>query len=271
MQGELKILNLYHSLIYSRIKRKKVIFWTHGYHRKKLNTLFRRIMKLADAVILYTPYVIDYPEHKTFYANNSLYFSEREVSLRNSLIRNKKLRKRELGVAGKNVAVFCGRFYREKKVDLIIKMFQKLEGFHLFAIGDGEDFPKIKNLVKNNNINNVTLLGEIRDFEKKSKYFSAADFGVLTGLIGLNIVDYFFWGLPLIGLAGKHSPEIYYLKDKINGFICRSIEEMRERAVGLVSSGKLPEMSKNAIKTFNTEADHKKMIKGFIDAIKYVA
>lgn len=118
---------------------------------------------------------------------NSIYISKRI----------KKIYNRESTVIYPNVAVSdfqvveqkddfyvtCSRFVSYKKIDLIVKAFNKMPEKKLVVIGDGPDFKKIKKLANKN----IVLLGYL-PFEMLKYYLSKAkafvfaaeeDFGIL--------------------------------------------------------------------------------------------
>lgn len=270
---ELKILNVYYLLLRKPFTKQKIIFWSHGWRKKGLNVIFKWLMSLPDAIVLYTPFnKKDYLKYskKLFIANNSLYFREQYEAIIEEYTQNKDRYKKELGLEGKRVGLFCGRLYKKKNVDLIIRVFQKLgDKYALLIIGDGDHEGELKRLA--NNSKSIHFLGKITEFKKKAKYFAAADVGFLSGVMGLNIVDYFSWGLPLIGLEGDHPPEIFYLKDGKNGFYCKDENDMYEKAKHLMSDPQMVKSFANkAYNTYKTEANMDVMMKGFTDAIKFV-
>lgn len=272
-QAELKIINIYILKFFRLFYDFKLIFWTHGYNKTKLNFLFQKIMNLADILLLYTPFRTEYykfANKKCYYANNSLYFSTENEKTKKQLLSKKEKIKQEMGLGSKKVGIFCGRLYKNKKVDEVIKTFELLgNNYHLIIIGNGECETDLKNYCKKRNLENITFVGGINNFELKAKYFAISELGFLTGVIGLNIVDYFYWGLPLIGLEGEHSPEIYYLKNKQNGFLCKDLNEMCTYSKLLFNNDNLrKKMSNHALKTYNSEMHHSNMIKAFIEVIE---
>lgn len=67
----------------------------------------------------------------------------------------------------------AGRFDPEKRMDSLVNRFVKLEGkFNLYIAGDGVQLDKIRNIVKQENADNITLLGQQNYIEN---FFSKCD------------------------------------------------------------------------------------------------
>jgi len=182
-----------------------------------------------------------------------------------------------MGISHSFNMLFLGRMRREKRIDLIIDVWRSLKQNHdvgLICIGDGEERER---LLHDSPEEGLHLPGAIHDIEESGKYLTAADVIVNPGYVGLSIVHAFAFGLPMITCHSTeegpfHSPEIEYLKDGYNGFLCDSdavsIAACIDRLI--LDPDLLARMKANALKTVEEEANIERMIGGFRDAIEYV-
>ena len=100
-----------------------------------------------------------------------------------------------------------------------------------------------------------------------------ADVFSIPGKIGLGINQAMYWGLPVVTEDVRHSPEIIYLENGVNGFIVRqhSAKELAEKCNYLLSDpDTYLKFSESAKSLIIKNADIDKMCDGFIDAINSV-
>lgn len=123
--------------------------------------------------------------------------------------------RRDLGLDGKSVLLFCGRLYGDKEVDFLLRALRRIQRRRqaaLLIIGDGPERPRLEALAAELDLDDVWFLGEELDGRKLGAYFRSADLLTIPGLVGLAVVHGFAFGLPLVTTAcGRHSPEIEYL------------------------------------------------------------
>lgn len=89
------------------------------------------------------------------------------------------------------------RFASPKRIDLMIAAFKQLPNLKLHIAGTGPDFMYWQQYLLNNNISNVTLLGEVASFNKFDNYEA---FLLISDSEGLPIsaIEAMSAGLPLI-------------------------------------------------------------------------
>lgn len=126
---------------------------------------------------------------------------------------------RELGLEGTNLAVFIGGLYREKRLDFLLSAADELKRllptFELLIIGDGPDRDPVRNFAASRPWCRWVGTKYGRD---KVAHLSLAKIILNPGLVGLNILDSFTLGIPLLTTdCGIHSPEIAYLQTSRNG------------------------------------------------------
>ena len=124
---------------------------------------------------------------------------------------NQKLQiRRSLGLEGKKVLLFVGRFNKSKRIDFLLKAFsilyQQDNSFHLMLVGSGEE-----TYLKQQH-QNISSFGSITDLDKLAPIYVAADIFAFPGLVGLGPLQALCYNLPVITISSKsHKPEIEYL------------------------------------------------------------
>lgn len=134
------------------------------------------------------------------------------------------------------VGLYCGSLNDEKRLDVLVAATDKIRAahpnFHLFVLGAGPGAPYIAEAFRSRPGRHY--VGETRGI-KKAGYFKLAHVILNPGLVGLSIVDAFCAGLPLVTMEGsKHSPEIAYLHNEVNGLITKdSVDAYADRVISL--------------------------------------
>ena len=89
--------------------------------------------------------------------------------------------------------------------------------FRLVLIGDGPSSGDIKTAAETRPW--LKWVG-VRKGLEKAAWFKLADVVINPGLVGLHILDSFCSGTPMVTTSeSRHSPEIAYLEDRVNGLI----------------------------------------------------
>lgn len=147
-----------------------------------------------------------------------------------------------LGLEPGPVGLYLGSLYAEKRIDFLLEaalaLRQRMPGFQLLVIGTGpqsslvEDFARTHAWVK--------VLG-LRKGQDKANVASLADVMLNPGLVGLNILDSFAGGIPMLTTdCGLHSPEIAYLEPGVNGvmtantmdaYVGAAVEHLQNRSL----------------------------------------
>lgn len=138
----------------------------------------------------------------------------------------------ELGVTGK-VVLSAGRLVPWKGFDTLIRVVGKMSGdikdLSLIVIGDGPDREKLDNIIKENNIANVKLIGSV-DQNTLFKYLKSADVFVLnTAYEGFShqLLEVMAIGIPIITTNVGGNPEL--IEDGKNGLL---VEYNNEKQLG---------------------------------------
>lgn len=123
------------------------------------------------------------------------------------------------GLLGRNLCVYCGGMYREKRLkfllDAAIQIRRRVPDFELVLIGGGKERDLVEEAAARYPW--IHYLGPLFEREKV-EIFSIARLYLMPGLVGLGILDAFALGVPLVTTdIPWHSPEIDYLQPGING------------------------------------------------------
>ncbi len=129
--------------------------------------------------------------------------------------------KQELAVGEGPVAIYLGSLTPEKRIPMLVQtgdaLAKKLAGFRMLAVGDGPLREEVRTAAATRPW--LHVLGA-RHGREKALICSLGHAMLNPGMVGLNLVDAFAMGLPLVTMRHDlHSPEIAYLEDGRNGLI----------------------------------------------------
>jgi len=187
--------------LYSRLLnlflRIKVIYVSHGwsalYNGGKLKEIFKYIelilSKFTDAILCVSEsdykkalFEIKIEKTKLKLIKNKI---KPLIKRGNSTIDNERYK-----------LLTVSRLKHPKKVDLLVKSIKDLK-CDLYIVGDGPQKDIIKTIILENNIKNVFLLGEIKNFDRFDEYDAFALISASEGL-PLSAIEAMSAGLPLI-------------------------------------------------------------------------
>lgn len=209
MLGESICVSTWLMLFLSKIFRKRIYLWSHGWYGKE--TKFRKLAKkfffsLADGIFLYGNYAKNLMIKEGF-NENKLHVIYNSLSYDKQLVERKKNKMSNIFVDkftnyNKNL-IFVGRLTKIKKLDLIIdalkilKLNNKLYNFTF--IGEGEEMSNLVNLAKKNNLqDNIWFYGATYDENELSNLIYNADLCVSPGNVGLTAIHAMTYGVPVI-------------------------------------------------------------------------
>lgn len=270
----LRHLYLFPMLLFIKLLGKKAIYWGHGtdlygdeslWLKKYANNIEYRI---SDALILYGEHLKKYVKrrhhHKTFIANNTLYFNEYQPEQH-----DKKSCLSKYGIKTSKNIIYIGRMQRRKRLEDLFRAFKLIDSHDVGLILVGPDMDGILSEIQGDNI---YKLGSIYG-DDRLDLLAASDVFCMPGPVGLSIVDSFYCGLPIVTEAGEESPESMYLKDGINGFIVPKgdVEQLAAKLRMLLEDDKLRERFAQAAKTeISTNGHIDRMCEGFSNALRFV-
>lgn len=115
-------------------------------------------------------------------------------------------------------ALFLGRIGERKGVYDLLEVANKIENLKIIIAGDGET-QKAQNIVKENNLKNVTILDWINE-EQKAEYLKNADMYILPSYdegLPMSVLEAMSYSLPVITTNVGGIPEL--VEDNKNGIL----------------------------------------------------
>lgn len=231
--GEMNILSNWIGALISRIRKKRVFFWSHGFYgnENSLKYFFRKLFyKLANEHIVYEnrgknlmikcgfkAQNIKVIYNSLDYENQKLLFEKLNKTKYNSsnFFRNNTL----------PVFIYIGRLIESKKVDQLIKAVKNINAdkqiCNLLIVGSGPDQEKLRVLAKNEIISKTThFYGPCYDENIISNLIFNSICTVSPGNIGLTVINSFTYGTPAITHNNfeNQMPEAEVIKEGITGF-----------------------------------------------------
>lgn len=215
-------------------KKQPLAFWGHGRNfqadsSKRMNEAFKRWMSVqCDWWFAYTEISAQavmkfgYPRSRITVLNNSVDTAEMK-SAQASIVPGERadLRAR-LGIGEGPVGIVIASLHADKRLEFIIDaveaLRQRLPDFHLIVLGDGPQRALIEGAARRAG-GWMHWMG-VQKGRDKMLYLSLADVIINPGMIGLNILDSFVGGVPVITTdCGIHSPEVAYIENGVNGIV----------------------------------------------------
>lgn len=228
-EGSSSIINSSLAFIYSKIFRKKFIWWSLGKLHGKIYSGFRRFINMwelviernSDAIFTYSTMGKEYflsrgvVESKIFIGVN-VFDTNAKLNEISATFESDFLDKRFFNIG------FIGTLEPTKNLELLIDVVNKLNvkysNFRLHIIGDGSHYNEL--LKYSSNSNCTTFYGRMN--YGSSKILGNCDLFVLPGLGGLAIVEAMLNKLPVI--SGRADGTEYDLVDENNGFIIERMD-----------------------------------------------
>ena len=233
-QASKLILN-YALFIFQMIGFKKVCFWGHGKNFQEHNASFigecaKRFMSRhvhwwfvynnLSAEIVRS---LGYPKDRITSVQNAI-DTRRLVAAKQTITQQKLDHIRsELGIKGKNVCIYTGGMYPEKRISFLLEACLQIKktvsDFEMIFIGAGPEDNKIKKMAKK--FEWIHYIGPLFD-ESKVPFFMLSKLFLIPGSAGLAVLDGIALETPLITTnIASHGPEIDYLVDGVNGSIVK--------------------------------------------------
>ena len=210
----------------------RFIYWGHGANLqgnpKSLRERFkRRVASYADWWFGYTQMSVPLIERSGFPAeritvlNNSIDTAELAAQCAAVTPEHQARWRAELQLAGKQVGIYIGSLYEEKRIDFLLAAAKQLQqanpDFVLLIIGGGAQKALVEQFCAHHAW--AHYLG-VRKGQEKVDLLCLADVMLNPGLVGLGILDSFVAGVPMLTTdCGLHSPEIAYLQPGVNGLM----------------------------------------------------
>jgi len=211
-------------------QHRRVALWGHGGNLQgesgSLRERFKaRVSLRADWWLAYTEMsrglvqALGFPKDRITVLDNAVDTTELRAQFDAVTPAAQVTLRAELGLGEGPVGLYLGSLYAEKRIPFLLDAARairaRLPGFELLIIGGGPQQALIDVAAAREPW--IKALG-IRKGAAKALAASLADVMLNPGLVGLNMLDSFAGGLPMLTTdCGLHSPEIAYLDSGRNG------------------------------------------------------
>lgn len=216
--------------------RFKLAFWGHGANLQSENPngfkeRFKRwTTNQVDWWFAYTELsahlvkATGFPGDRITVLNNAVDTSELQRQRQSVTPEETQGLRASLGFGAGPVGVYVGSLYADKRLDFLFAAAEAIRhevpGFHLLILGDGPERDKVAAWCDTHPW--ARWVGA-RFGKEKIAHVSMAQVMLNPGLVGLGILDAFVSGVPMLTTdCGKHSPEISYLENGVNGMMTRN-------------------------------------------------
>ncbi len=229
----------------------KLPYWGHGKNLQAKNKhstserLKHRLLGQADWWFAYTSLSAKvvagtgFPKDRITNVQNTidvLEFSEaKERTDQTDIVQLKT----NLGITSKNVCLYCGGIYSEKRIlfllEACLKIKYLLPDFEMIIVGDGPEQHLVETAARTTRW--LHYVGPKHGVDRVP-YFLISKALLMPGMVGLAVVDSFIAETPLFTTdIPIHSPEIAYLVNGVNGAITpNSIDAFANAVVEYLNS-----------------------------------
>lgn len=164
---------------------------------------------------------LGFPPERITVFNNSVDVSHLQRQIAEIKPQRLQSLRKELGLVGRNVGIFVGGLYPDKRLAFLVeacdKIRERLNDFELLVIGGGQDMRLLHSLAETRPW--IKVLGP-RFGVEKAELMLLGNLFMMPGLVGLAILDAGAAGLPIVTTRFPwHSPEIAYLTPGKNGLM----------------------------------------------------
>lgn len=243
---ENRILSNYPLLLARLWSPRRIGYWGHGVNFQSdapagLREKWKRmLLNRVDWWFAYTEMTVDilrksgYPAERITQLDNAIDNQAFERDLASVTPEQMQAMREAIDAPeGAPVGLFCGSLYPDKRLDYMMEAADRihaaLPAFRLVVIGDGPSANTIRHAMETRPW--LKWQG-VRKGLEKAGWFKLADVVINPGLVGLHILDSFCSGAPMVTTAeSRHSPEIAYLKDGVNGLVVRGGADRYAEAV----------------------------------------
>jgi len=236
-EGTTNLLNNMYLIPYSKLLKKKTIWWDAGYSiatrskkRKLIDTVIKPFIKATDAQMAYSSLAKDYMEKYMGAKNVFLNLNTINTSYFKTISEEIKENNLQYNFNKNNIKLlYVGVIEKRKKtkelIDIVLQLNDKLKdkSFQLTLIGGGEQLEELKEYTDKKK--NIDILGPIYDKNQLKNHYFTHDLFVLPGDGGLAILQSLLFGLPVLSIIGADGTELDYITDK--SFLANSLLDIK--------------------------------------------
>ncbi|MEM1018884.1 MAG: glycosyltransferase family 4 protein [Sphingomonadales bacterium] len=264
----------------------KLAFWGHGANLQasagfSFSERYKKwTTRQVDWWFAYTDLSVDlvcnagFPEDRITCLNNAIDTSSLQDAIDNVTSAEVEALSADLNMTGGPVGMFLGSLYKHKRLDFLIKaatlIKRQIPDFHLVIVGDGPEKDHLRSLTKDHLW--VHVVGP-KHGKEKAAYLAIPDLILNPGLVGLNVLDSFAAGVPMVTTqCGIHSPEISYLSDE-NGIITdNDVQSYSQACIDLMANRserkRLSIGCKHSARQYSLESMSKNFAQGILSVLK---
>ncbi len=285
--GNPRYLNIYPLILQAKRRGVSIVWWGHGWTAGSHGFtawLRRKIMKLADVVLLYTDtevaaYIsLGFDPMKTFATNNALDQSSAfQFSKYWDAVKLKEFQV-ENSIQNQRILLFCGRLTPKAELEFLIQAMPQVinqwQNTLLVVIGNGPELSKLQLMASNLQINNhIRWMGSVYDEAQLAPWFLSADVFVYPGSIGLSVLHAMGYGLPVITHSDSkyHMPEFSAICDGKNSltYLKSNLCDFMNKLSFVFNNNKFQNsLSENALYTVKNNYTLDKMVYNFSSSVK---
>lgn len=213
-----------------------VVWWGHHvsanprWYRVMIRIWIARL--LSDVFLCYTDagvkFLVEhgYPKDRVFATGNTIDTSAINAEIA-SISNGQFLEsfKRENGLSGCKILLFCGRLRPRNGLDVLFEALVTLnadaERYICVVVGNGPEWDQLHSLAIKLNVDRyVKWVGELRGQHQLAPWFMSADLFVYPGTIGLSLIHAMAYGLPVVVNDNPwiHGPEYVAFENGVNGW-----------------------------------------------------
>jgi glycosyltransferase involved in cell wall biosynthesis len=286
-----RILSLFILFIICKLFRIPFILWGHGGSRKRAvdsshsskDRIHKFLIRQATAYICYSNSVKTMlsaltNSNKLFVAQNtldtdllkSIYLELQEIPRLDLL--------KKLGLRQIPYLCFIGRLVNEKGIGYLIDIYKLLKKkdteLGLVLVGDGPYRQELLSAIRNGDLHDVYICGEIADLKHSSEYLFVSEMLVIPGGVGLAVNHAFFMGIPVVTQAAGangpfHGPEAEFISQGSTGFFADNGDknDMCEKINIILRDS--PRFKRNVLDYARKNLSIEQMVQGVVDAITF--
>lgn len=232
LEGDAYYLSTWLGAILARLRRRRVLFWSHGWTRMDRGTksLVRRLFyRLADGLLLYGDRArsigiqCGFPADRLYVMYNSLDFDDQQRCRADVRPEDVTALRRELfGPEPAPVVIATARLTERKRFDLLIRALgtvnRRGRRVDLLLIGDGPARQALETLAREQSVR-VAFAGACYEEADLARYFACACLTVMPGEVGLTCMHSLGYGVPVVthSDASRQMPEFEAIVAGVTG------------------------------------------------------
>ena len=262
LPSDIKNITWYITIYLCKKNKIPCFIWGHGVYKKNLNNIF--IFLFYKTIFkFYEHFIVKYICYNNLVKNSLMkigYNPKKLIVINNTLEKNRNFKNNFKKRYDKNEILFVGRLRDKNNLELLFNALSILKknktNLKLNVVGSGIFLKKLKEICKKDKID-VIFHGENYNSQKIKKIADNCFVGVYPGNSGLSIVDFFYYGLPVIvhdDFKSHMGPEPYYVKNNYNGLLFKKLSaiSLSKKIYTIYKNKKLiKKLSKGSYETFS--------------------